>query len=57
MSSAHEGGGGRVGGPGGDPLLGPPGSAANVGGNGGAASAGTKPLKLPDLSGEKGSDA
>ena len=32
-------------------------SAANVGGNGGAAGAGTKPLKLPDLSGEKGSDA
>jgi hypothetical protein len=29
---------------------------ANLGGNGGAASAGTKPLKLPDLSGE-GSDA
>jgi hypothetical protein len=32
-------------------------SAANVGGNGGAVGAGTKPLKLPDLSGEKGSDA
>jgi hypothetical protein len=30
---------------------------ANLGGNGGAAGAGTKPLKLPDLSGEKGSDA
>jgi hypothetical protein len=33
-------------------------SAANVGGNGGSTSAGTKPLKLPDLSGgERGSDA
>ena len=32
-------------------------SPANFGGNGGASSAGTKPLKLPDLSGEKGSDA
>ena len=30
---------------------------ANLGGNGGTTSAGTKPLKLPDLSGEKGSDA
>jgi hypothetical protein len=30
---------------------------ANLGGNGGVAGAGTKPLKLPDLSGEKGSDA
>ena len=29
---------------------------ANFGGNGGA-QRGTKPLKLPDLSGEKGSDA
>jgi hypothetical protein len=32
-------------------------AAANVGGNGGSVGAGTKPLKLPDLSGEKGSDA
>ena len=32
-------------------------AAANFGGNGGATGAGTKPLKLPDLSGEKGSDA
>jgi hypothetical protein len=32
-------------------------SPANFGGNGGASSAGTKPLKLPDLPGEKGSDA
>ena len=31
---------------------------ANVGANGGASSStGTKPLKLPDLSGEKASDA
>jgi hypothetical protein len=30
---------------------------ANLGGNGGATSAGTKPLKLPEISGEKGSDA
>jgi hypothetical protein len=29
----------------------------NLGGNGGASGGGTKPLKLPDLSGEKGSDA
>jgi hypothetical protein len=32
-------------------------SAANVGGNGGSAGVGAKPLKLPDLSGEQGSDA
>jgi hypothetical protein len=33
-------------------------SPANIGGNGGGGSAGTKPLKLPDLSGgERGSDA
>ena len=30
---------------------------ANIGGNGGATGAGTKPLKLPDLNGERGSDA
>jgi hypothetical protein len=30
---------------------------ANFGGNGGATGAGTKPLKLPDLSGERGPDA
>jgi hypothetical protein len=58
MSAAPEGGAG------GEPA--PPApirssarpSAANVGGNGGSTSAGTKPLKLPDLSGgERGSDA
>jgi hypothetical protein len=31
--------------------------AANVGGNGGATSPGSKSMKLPDLPGERGSDA
>jgi uncharacterized membrane protein len=31
--------------------------AANIGGNGGSTGGGTKPLKLPDLSGERGADA
>jgi hypothetical protein len=56
MSSAPEGGGGESAAP--APIRSsarPP--AANFGGNGGGASAGAKPLKLPDLSGEKGSDA
>jgi len=32
-------------------------AAANIGGNGGSTGGGTKPLKLPDLSGERGADA
>jgi hypothetical protein len=57
MSSADEGGGGEPAPPAAIRSSARP-SAANVGGNGGASSAGTKPLKLPDLSGgERGSDA
>ena len=57
MSSADEGGGGEPAAPAAIRSSARP-SAANVGGNGGASSAGTKPLKLPDLSGgERGSDA
>jgi hypothetical protein len=56
MSSTPEAGGGEPAPPAAIRSSARP-SAANVGGNGGATSAGTKPLKLPDLSGEKGSDA
>jgi hypothetical protein len=50
---------------GGDPGAPPPApirssarpAPANVGGNGGPTSAGSKPMKLPDLPGERGSDA
>ena len=57
MSSADEGGGGEPAAPAAIRSSARP-SPANVGGNGGASSAGTKPLKLPDLSGgERGSDA
>jgi hypothetical protein len=56
MSTAPEGGGGEAAPPAPIRSSARP-SAANFGGNGGGASAGTKPLKLPDLSGEKGSDA
>ena len=57
MSSADEGGGGEPAAPAAIRSSARP-PAANIGGNGGASSAGTKPLKLPDLSGgERGSDA
>ena len=57
MSPAGDGGGGEPAGPAAIRSSARP-SPANVGGNGGASSAGTKPLKLPDLSGgERGSDA
>ena len=57
MSSADDGGGGEPAAPAAIRSSARP-SPANVGGNGGASSAGTKPLKLPDLSGgERGSDA
>jgi hypothetical protein len=63
MSDVGDIGGGEVGG--GEPA--PPAPApirssarpapANVGGNGGTSGAGTKPMKLPDLPGDRGSDA
>jgi hypothetical protein len=56
MSEAGEGGGGDSGGPAPIRSSARP-SPANFGGNGGATGGGTKPLKLPDLSGERGSDA
>jgi hypothetical protein len=57
MSSTGDGGGGEPAGPAAIRSSARP-SPANVGGNGGASGAGTKPLKLPDLSGgERGSDA
>jgi hypothetical protein len=56
MSTAEEGGGGEPAAP--APIRSSARPApANIGGNGGATSSGTKPLKLPDLSGERGSDA
>jgi hypothetical protein len=56
MSGAGEGGGGDSAGPAPIRSSARP-SPANFGGNGGATGGGTKPLKLPDLSGERGSDA
>jgi hypothetical protein len=56
MSDAGDGAGGEPAAPAPIRSSGRP-APANLGGNGGATSAGTKPLKLPDLSGEKGSDA
>jgi hypothetical protein len=56
MSEAGEGGGGDSAGPAPIRSSARP-SPANFGGNGGATGGGTKPLKLPDLSGERGSDA
>jgi len=56
MSGAGDGGGGEPAGPAPIRSSARP-SAANFGGNGGASSAGTKPLKLPDLSGERAPDA
>jgi hypothetical protein len=56
MGDAGEGAGGEPAAPAPIRSSGRP-APANLGGNGGATSAGTKPLKLPDLSGEKGSDA
>jgi hypothetical protein len=63
MSDVGDVGGGEV--AGGEPA--PPAPApirssarpapANVGGNGGTSGAGTKPMKLPDLPGDRGSDA
>jgi hypothetical protein len=63
MSDVGDVGGGEV--VGGEPA--PPAPApirssarpapANVGGNGGTSGAGTKPMKLPDLPGDRGSDA
>src|SRR5215207_5172822 len=56
LSSTPEAGGGESAAPAPIRSSGRP-APANLGGNGGATSAGTRPLKLPDLSGEKGSDA
>jgi hypothetical protein len=56
MSGAGEGGGGDSAAPAPIRSSARP-AAANFGGNGGATAGGTKPLKLPDLSGERGSDA
>jgi 2-furoate---CoA ligase len=55
MSSIDDGGGGEPAAPAPIRSSGRP-APANVGGNGGATSAGSKPMKLPDLNGE-GSDA
>ena len=57
MSDAGDGGGGEPAAPAAIRSSARP-FPANIGGNGGGGSAGTKPLKLPDLSGgERGSDA
>jgi hypothetical protein len=56
MSTVDDGGGGESAAP--APIRSSARPApANFGGNGGGTSPGTKPLKLPDLSGERGSDA
>ncbi|HEY4792296.1 MAG TPA: hypothetical protein VIJ05_13370, partial [Actinomycetes bacterium] len=56
MGDAGEGAGGEPAAPAPIRSSGRP-APANLGGNGGTSGAGTKPMKLPDLPGDRGSDA